>query len=159
MASRITAGAPTRCAGSERPVAAPRRRRFVLPLVVPLFALACTGHVTRPALLAEIEAGTPPPIVDVRTGGEYETSHVPGAVHVSFYRLLFDRDRIPKRTRPDQPIVLYCEHGPRAGMARAQLWLAGAGPVAYMEGHMTAWKRDGLPVETGPAIVEPPPVE
>jgi rhodanese-related sulfurtransferase len=35
-------------------------------------------------------------------------------------------------------------------MARAQLWLAGVKPVAFLEGHMLAWKQDGLPVETGP---------
>ena len=116
----------------------------------------CAEHVARRDLLAQIEAGTPPPIVDVRTDGEYTTSHLPGAVHIPFYTLLFDRDRIPAPAQTGQPVVLYCEHGPRAGMARAQLWLARVKPVAFLEGHMIAWKRDGLPVETGP---EPEPAD
>ena len=70
--------------------------------------------------------------------------------------MLFDSDRIPAPAQAGQPVVLYCEHGPRAGMARAQLWLAGVKPVAFLEGHMIAWKRDGLPVETGP---EPEPAD
>ena len=119
-----------------------------------LLTLACAQHVTRKDLLAQIEAGTAPPIVDVRTQGEYITSHVPGAVHIPFYELLSERERIPAPRQPGQPVVLYCEHGPRAGLARAQLWLAGVKPVAFLEGHMIAWKRDGLPVETGP---EPQP--
>jgi rhodanese-related sulfurtransferase len=75
-------------------------------------------------------------------------------VHIPFYTLLFDGDRIPAPAAAGQPLVLYCEHGPRAGLARAQLWLAGVKPVAFLEGHMLAWKQDGLPVETGP---EPDP--
>jgi rhodanese-related sulfurtransferase len=115
-----------------------------------LLTLACAEHVARKDLLAQIEAGSAPPIVDVRTLGEYTTSHVPGAVQIPFYALLMERERIPAPQRPDQPLVLYCEHGPRAGMARVQLWLAGVKPVVFLEGHMIAWKRDGLPVETGP---------
>ena len=109
----------------------------------------CADHVSRADLLARIEAGTTPLIVDVRSRGEYNESHVPGAVHIPFYSILADRDRIPQPAGDDAPVVLYCEHGPRAGIARAQLWLARVGPVRFLEGHMTAWKQDGLPVETG----------
>lgn len=120
--------------------------RFVLALGL-LAVLGCADHVARRDLLAQIEAGKPPPIVDVRSAGEYAASHVPGAVHIPFYQLLFARDRIPAPAEADQPVVLYCEHGPRAGIARAQLWLAGVGPVAFLAGHMIAWKQEGLPVE------------
>lgn len=121
-----------------------------------LAGLACAARVTRPELLAEIESGAPPPIVDVRSGSEYRSGHVPGAVHVSFYSLLWHLEELPPADPEGRPTVLYCEHGPRAGMARAQLWLAGVGPVVFMEGHMSAWKRDGLPVESeGPVAREP----
>jgi rhodanese-related sulfurtransferase len=83
----------------------------------------------------------------VRSRAEYREAHVPGAVHIPFYALLSGRDRIPAPADESQPVVLYCEHGPRAGIARAQLWLAGVKPVTFLEGHMSAWKRDGLPVE------------
>ncbi len=110
----------------------------------------CADHVSRQDLLAQIEAGSAPRIVDVRSRSEYEASHVPGAVHVPFASMLFHLDALPEsRDEEGAPLVLYCEHGPRAGLARAQLWMAGAGPVLFMEGHMTAWKSDGLPVEEG----------
>ncbi|HEY8153671.1 MAG TPA: rhodanese-like domain-containing protein [Myxococcota bacterium] len=113
-----------------------------------LALLGCAESVAREDLLARIQAGSPPPIVDVRSQSEFDESHLPGAVHIPFYALLSDRERIPTPAREAEPMVLYCEHGPRAGIARAQLWLAGVGPVVFLEGHMTAWKRDGLPVET-----------
>jgi rhodanese-related sulfurtransferase len=116
-----------------------------------LALLGCAEPIAREDLLARIQAGTPPPIVDVRSQGEYDASHVPGAVHIPFYALLADRERIPSAASDAEPVVLYCEHGPRAGIARAQLWLAGVKPVAFLKGHMSAWKRDGLPVESSAA--------
>ncbi len=99
--------------------------------------------------MAQVVSGSPPRIVDVRSSAEFDHSHVPGAVHVSFYSLLFQLEDLASQVFEALPLVVYCEHGPRAGLARAQLWLAGAGPVLFMEGHMIAWKDDGLPVETG----------
>jgi rhodanese-related sulfurtransferase len=125
-------------------------RRSVAALAVPIaLATGCADHVSRPDLQARIASGSLPPIVDVRSASEFAESHVPGAVHVSFYSLLFRLDELPETRGEEQPLVVYCEHGPRAGLARAQLWLAGVDPVLFMEGHMTAWKEDGLPVETG----------
>lgn len=120
------------------------RRAWVVALV--LMLPGCAEHVGRAELAAEIRAGSPPPILDVRSRGEFEESHVPGAVHVPFYAVLSRQDEIPRSD--DQPLVVYCEHGPRAGLARAGLWMAGAGEVRFVDGHMTAWKKDGLPVES-----------
>jgi rhodanese-related sulfurtransferase len=120
--------------------------RWIALLVL---AMGCADHISRTDLLARIESDSPPPIVDVRSASEFATMRVPGAVHLSFYSLLFHLDELPESHGDEQPLVLYCEHGPRAGLARTQLWLAGVGPVVFMEGHMTGWKQDGLPVETG----------
>jgi rhodanese-related sulfurtransferase len=126
--------------------------RSLALIVCSLSAFGCADHVSRGDLLQQIESGTAPPIVDVRSRGEYETSHVPGAIHIPFYVMLTNTDRIPADPAdPDdeRPVVVYCEHGPRAGMALVQLWLASDRPVLYLEGHMTAWKRDGLAVASG----------
>jgi rhodanese-related sulfurtransferase len=121
------------------------------PSLLALIALAvCTGcaeKISRADLASRIADGSAPPIVDVRSGGEYAESHVPGAVHVPFYSMLSRSEELP--SREGEPLVVYCEHGPRAGLARAGLWLAGAGEVRFLEGHMIAWKEDGLPVESG----------
>jgi len=106
---------------------------------------AMPDRVTPDALLTAIDTGTAPVIVDVRTGREFEAGHVPGAIHVPFYTLLVRQDDVPGPR--DRPVVVYCEHGPRAGVARLALRLAGFTDVRYLDGHMSGWKRRGLPQE------------
>lgn len=103
---------------------------------------AMPDRVTPQVLLAAIDAGAAPVIVDVRTRGEYEAGHVPGAIHVPFYTLLVRQDDIPGPR--DRPVVVYCEHGPRAGVARLALRLTGFTDVRYLDGHMGSWKAQGL---------------
>ena len=103
---------------------------------------AMPDRVTPQALLAAIDAGTAPVIVDVRTRREYEAGHVPGAIHVPFYTLLVRQDDIPGPR--ERPVVVYCEHGPRAGVARLALRLTGFTDVRYLDGHMAGWRKSGL---------------
>jgi len=106
---------------------------------------AMPDRVTPEALLAAIDTGTAPVIVDVRTRREYASGHVPGAIHVPFYTLLVRQDDVPGPR--ERPVVVYCGHGPRAGVARLALRLAGFTDVRYLDGHMSGWKRRGLPQE------------
>jgi rhodanese-related sulfurtransferase len=103
---------------------------------------ATTDRVTPQALLAAIDGGTAPVIVDVRTRREYEAGHVPGAIHVPFYTLLVRQDDVPGPR--ERPVVVYCEHGPRAGVARLALRMTGFTDVRYLDGHMAGWKQSGL---------------
>lgn len=121
----------------------------LLPLLV-----GCAEHIGRTDLLSQINSGLPPAIVDVRSRGEFEASHVPGAVHIPFYALLGGEEDLPVTTSVDEPLVVYCEHGPRAGIARAQLWFVTDRPIRFLEGHMTAWKEEGLPTEASEAPLE-----
>ena len=104
------------------------------------------SHITPEQLLALIESDHPPLIIDVRSQGEYDAAHVPGATHIPFYAVFPRRSEI---SSAKEPVVVYCEHGPRAGIAKLQLWAAGFHDVRYLEGHMAKWKARGLPVETG----------
>jgi rhodanese-related sulfurtransferase len=106
---------------------------------------SASDRVTPEALLASIGAGRAPVIVDVRTRREYEAGHVPGAIHVPFYTLLVRQDDIPGPR--EQPVVVYCEHGPRAGVARLALRLTGFTDVRYLDGHMSGWKARGLLIQ------------
>ena len=92
-----------------------------------------------------IAQGTAPAIIDVRSSYEYEAGHIPGAIHIPFWSALFRVDEInaPK----DEPIVVYCAHGPRAGLGKFALIRAGYTEVLYLDGHMTGWYKAGLPVE------------
>jgi len=95
--------------------------------------------VTADELAARIRAGTAPQILDVRSNMEYARAHIPGAVHVPFWA-------VPARgagpeARPDEPVVVYCGHGPRAQMAAAALRRKGFRHVELLRGHWQAWKR------------------
>lgn len=107
----------------------------------------CASHITPEELQSRIDSANPPTIVDVRSTGEYEAGHVPGAIHLPFWTLAVNLDQLPE-SAADGDVVVYCEHGPRAGIARAQLWFANTGPVYYLEGHMSAWRDAGLPIST-----------
>ena len=120
--------------------------------VAALLLTGCADSIGRLELVEQLQAGRAPAIVDVRSQGEYEASHLPGAVHIPFYAILAASEQLPEPAAEGEPIVVYCEHGPRAGIARAQLWLVSDVPVRFLEGHMTAWKRDGLPVAGGVGV-------
>ena len=98
--------------------------------------------VTAADLLARIDAGAAPAILDVRSRWEFTCGHVPGAVHIPFWKLL---NRAPDTAvSPDSPIVVYCGHGPRAWLVGASLRRRGFRSVLYLEGHMSAWRRARL---------------
>ena len=104
--------------------------------------------MTQDQLLTEIQKQTAPVIVDVRTDSEYQSGHVPGAVHLPFYSLWSRHEEI--NSQKEDPIILYCEHGPRAGIAKFALWTLGYTNLVYLEGHMSGWKERQLPMEIPP---------
>lgn len=103
------------------------------------------GYMQQNELLAQIEQGTAPVIVDVRSDAEYNSGHVPGAIHVPFWTA-FTTDKMDAYNKTDA-VVMYCAHGPRAGVAKLAFSLAGFEKLRYLSGHMTAWTKAGLPVE------------
>jgi rhodanese-related sulfurtransferase len=124
-------------------------QRIVILLVWAALITACAGKggsdMTPDQLLADIKQGTAPVIVDVRTQGEYESGHVPGAQHLPFYAMWSQHDQIT--AKPNDPIVVYCEHGPRAWIGKFALWTVGFKNIAYLDGHMSGWKQQGMPME------------
>jgi rhodanese-related sulfurtransferase len=105
------------------------------------------SHITGTTLLARIEAGTAPTILDVRSRREFLNGHVPGALHIPFWTVLTRLSAIP--TSPADPVVVYCGHGPRAYIAGAALRVSGFRRVVYLEGHMMKWRQAGLRLEVG----------
>ncbi len=103
------------------------------------------NRVEAEALRAEIEAGTAPVVLDVRSTREYRDGHVPGAAHLPFQSTWTRREELPASL--DEPIVVYCEHGPRAALARFGLESLGYRDVRMLTGHMSRWRADGLPLE------------
>jgi rhodanese-related sulfurtransferase len=96
-------------------------------------------------LAAQIESGQAPVILDVRSRAEYEGGHVPGAINVPFTEVAERVSALP--ARPEDPIIVYCGHGPRAWLAGVALRRRGFRRVSYLKGHMSGWKKAGLAEE------------
>ncbi len=118
-------------------------------LVFAIFVSGCgmTGkpNMEQQELLRLIETKQAPVIVDVRSEAEYKSGHVPGAIHVPFWSA-FSPTELEGR-KPSELLVLYCQHGPRAGIAKLALSLSGYDNIVYLDGHMTSWLKKKLPVE------------
>ena len=120
--------------------------KYALPLLLLASSLAgCATTIVRADLQKRLLEHPAPLIVDVRSEGEYQTDHIPGAVHIPFYSIGSGLKQLsfPK----ENPVVLYCEHGPRAGLAGISLYFQGYGKVYSLEGHMKGWRESRLPVE------------
>lgn len=96
-------------------------------------------------LLKQIKAKTPPVIIDVRTGFEFRAGHIPGAMHSPTWKILLRLSQLP--SDKSAAMVVTCEHGPRARIAKSLLRIFGYQSVSLLEGHMAAWRNAGLPQE------------
>lgn len=126
-----------------------RSIRFLLLLIIINIMTGCSTsktHMTANELLAQIKTDNAPLIIDVRSESEYKSSHVPSAVHIPFWTA-FTSNQLDQEDK-SQTLVIYCEHGPRAGIAKMAFSLSGFDKIYYLEGHMLAWKKAKLPVET-----------
>lgn len=124
------------------------RHLFIISIGFLLFGCASDGegYMQKNELVTQIKSGKAPVIVDVRSTSEYQAGHVPGALHIPFWTA-FTTDKMDSYKK-ENLVVLYCEHGPRAGIAKLALKLSGFDSVSYLDGHMTAWRAAGLPMET-----------
>ncbi len=86
-------------------------------------------------------ASSPALLVDVRSGSEFASGHIPGAVNIPMDQIearLDDLDR-------NLPIVLICQAGKRARMT-AGLLESCQRQLSVLEGGTKAWIEAGLPV-------------
>ena len=96
-------------------------------------------------LVRRITRGNAPWVIDARTTLEFKGGHIPQAVHAPVLKILLKRARLPKDKSSE--LVITCEHGPRAMMAKALLAIYGYRNATLLKGHMLGWRRAGLPLE------------
>ena len=96
-------------------------------------------------LLKRMKSKQAPAIIDVRTGFEFKNGHIPGAIHAPTWKILLRMARIPSDRSAE--LVVTCEHGPRAQLAKGLLGALGYRNVALLAGHMADWRRAGRPHE------------
>lgn len=85
-------------------------------------------------------------ILDVRTGAEFETSHIPGSYNVPLATL---GEHVRDLADVQHPVVLVCRSGARASQAHDQLQRAGKQSLRILEGGMVAWEATDGAVNRG----------
>jgi len=98
-------------------------------------------------LRALMASAMPPRVLDVRTPGEFDTAHMPGAYNVPLDLLREHRDKILLHV--DQDVVLVCRSGQRAAEAEETLRRAGLTNVHILDGGIIAWEAKGFAVNRG----------
>lgn len=96
-------------------------------------------------LIQRIKAENPPTVVDVRSGHEFKSGHIPGAIHLPAWKILLRLGGLPADRNAE--LVVTCELGPRAQLAMGLLHTIGYKNVVLLAGHMAKWRQAGLPVQ------------
>jgi len=75
-------------------------------------------------------------ILDVRSGGEFESVHIPGSYNVPLDAL---GEHVGEFASVKSPVVLICQSGGRATVAQKKLQGAGKDTLHVLEGGMNSW--------------------
>jgi rhodanese-related sulfurtransferase len=122
----------------------------VATLAAALIALATPGATTLPppglvdGATAQQLQQRGATVVDVRSAGEFESGHVPGAINIPYDQMAA---RAAELGAKGKPVLLYCRSGRRSGIAAAELAKQGFTAI-YDFKSIQAWPG---PVEQGPA--------
>jgi rhodanese-related sulfurtransferase len=127
------------------------QRVFAMLLCLCCMVSGCASQYGRRDFIEQLDTASVPYMIDVRTKGAFKKGHIPGAININVFSLLFRMDEI--KAAKDASVMVYCAHGPRAGMAGFFLRLAGFKKVYHLEGDWVQWQKEGLPVET--AVLPP----
>ena len=103
--------------------------------------------MTADQLERHLKSGDAPVVLDVRSALEYESGHIPGAVHAPLPGMLKAVEAV--NTRKEDLLIIVCEHGPRAQMARVLLKFRGYKNLQLLEGHMSRWRSSGRSIQAG----------
>jgi rhodanese-related sulfurtransferase len=103
--------------------------------------------ITAAALAGRLDCADPPRVLDVRTAGEFEAVHIPGAYNVPLDLLHEHREEI--RSHLGEQVVLVCRSGQRAAQAEQALRTAGLANVHILDGGMNSWEAGGFGVNRG----------
>jgi rhodanese-related sulfurtransferase len=85
-------------------------------------------------------------VLDVRTPGEFDTAHIPGAYNVPVDLL---GEHVRDIAALDHTVVLVCQSGARATKALEALVAAGKSNLRLLQGGMNAWNAAGKDVRRG----------
>lgn len=81
--------------------------------------------------------------VDVREQWEYTHDHIANSTLIPLARILSN----PQSSIKGDDVLFYCEVGQRSAVAAEVAASLGYKNIYNLEGGMTAWRKEGLPVE------------
>lgn len=112
-------------------------RTVLATFVLALALAACSGSASASHHVSSTEAHTlvdqGATLLDVRTQGEWDSGHLPGAVLIPISELGARMSEVPH----DHPVVVYCQSGGRS--AQATELLASAGYDVHDLGGIGNW--------------------
>lgn len=83
-------------------------------------------------------------ILDVRDAAEFEAGHIKSARHIPLADLSKRLTELEKQKT--NPVLIVCSTGSRSASASSTLTRAGFSNVVSLEGGMSAWQNQGMPV-------------
>lgn len=78
-------------------------------------------------------------IIDARDQGQFDKSHIPGAINIEWRQVLARRNEIPK----NKPVLIYCNTGSLSAQAGFALLMAGFDNLRILQGGFEEWKAKG----------------
>ncbi|MEO2267030.1 rhodanese-like domain-containing protein [Pseudoalteromonas sp. YIC-656] len=118
----------------------------IMALMAPSMAQSKAQDIAQQQLLVDRFEAQPMQLLDVRSSEEYQQGHIKGAINISFDVISEHAAKLDK----EQPIVVYCRSGRRAGIAIETLQQLGFTKLYHLEGDMMGWTEKDLPVITQP---------
>ena len=89
-------------------------------------------------------------LLDVRTKLEFDEAYIEGSVNIPVAALSSKKEKLKA---DGVTYIVLCRTGTRSMMAADMLISSGIGPVKVMEGGISAWKKENLPVKKGQSRV------
>lgn len=104
-----------------------------------------TNKAVGPNVFSEqIKATMDPVILDVRTPAEFAEGYIPNAVNIDYYKPDFKTQ--VARLNKEQTYFVYCKAGGRSASAADIMRKEGFKNVVDLDGGITAWEREKLPI-------------
>jgi rhodanese-related sulfurtransferase len=97
-------------------------------------------RITAGSLAEALDSDQPPVVIDVRNPGEWEASHIEGAINMPLSQLASRLEQLPR----DRPLVVYCASGYRSAAAVSLLQREGLDDVENLVGGLGAWEAAKL---------------
>lgn len=106
--------------------------------------MARGGQAVSPQALSALANRENARIIDVRDAAEFKAGHITGSENIPYARIAERLDELKKDL--ERPIVIVCNLGQVAGTVGRQLKAAGLTRVYKLEGGISNWKGQSLPL-------------